>query len=115
MARLRRELESSHSDLALSLAENRSMRVYLDRILEGLPCGVIVAATDGTISRVNPEALRLLELDSNSGAETPQTICSLSHGVRQLLESARQEGGEPELRVSPSAPGPRAGWRRGMP
>ncbi len=109
VARLRRELESSHSDLALSLSENRSMRVYLDRILEGLPCGVIVAATDGTISRVNPEALRLLELDSNSGAETPQTICSLSHGVRQLLETARQEGGEPELRVSPSAPGP-ARW-----
>src|SRR5271170_7247328 len=41
VARLRRELESSHNDLALSLAENRSMRIHLDRILEGLPCGVL--------------------------------------------------------------------------
>ena len=34
--RLRRELESSNSDLALSLEENRGMRVHLDRILEWL-------------------------------------------------------------------------------
>lgn len=35
--RLRCELEQSHSDLARSLEENRSVREHLDRILEGLP------------------------------------------------------------------------------
>src|SRR5256885_9762044 len=49
--RLRQELEASNSDLSQSLEENRGMRAHLDRILEGLPCGVLVAAGDGKISR----------------------------------------------------------------
>jgi two-component system, sensor histidine kinase FlrB len=99
LARLRRELEASNSDLEHSLAENRSMRVHLDRILEGLPCGVIVVGGDGAISRTNPEALRLLGMDRNSTAEALGTVSTLPASVRQLLESARREGGEPELSV----------------
>ena len=64
--RLHRELEESNTGLARSLEENRGMRVHLDHILEGLPCGVLVAsgaadqAGNETISRTNPEARRLL-------------------------------------------------------
>ena len=47
VARLRRELEESHAGLARSLEQNRSMRQHLDRILESLPCGVVVVSSSG--------------------------------------------------------------------
>lgn len=59
-ARLREELEVKNRDLANSLAENRHMGQHLDRILEGLPCGVLVLEPEGRISRANPETRRLL-------------------------------------------------------
>jgi two-component system, sensor histidine kinase FlrB len=57
---LRQELEESHAGLARSLEENRSMRQHLDRILESLPCGVVVVSASGEITRLNPEGRRLL-------------------------------------------------------
>jgi len=61
LARLRRELEDSNRDLAHSLEDNRSMRQHLDRILDGLPCGVLVGDREsGRVELVNPEARRLL-------------------------------------------------------
>jgi signal transduction histidine kinase len=60
--RLRLELEDRNADLAASLDENRSIRARLDRILEGLPCGVLVVSAQGEITRANPEALRLLDM-----------------------------------------------------
>src|SRR6202050_1219034 len=63
VARLRRELEGSHACLARSLEQNRSMRQHLDRILESLPCGVVVVSSSGEITHWNPEARRLLALE----------------------------------------------------
>ena len=103
VGRLRRELELSHSDLALSLAENRSMRMHLDRILEGLPCGVLVVAADGAVSRANPEASRLLAMNREGGAEGLATFSGLPATIRQLLERARRDGGEPEMSLSDHA------------
>jgi two-component system sensor histidine kinase FlrB len=97
--RLRRELETSHTDLAQSVEENRSMRVHLDRILEGLPCGGGGVGGDGQISRVNPEALRLLGTHANGEAGVARSVSNLPSGIRQLLESARTEAGEQELSV----------------
>jgi len=98
--RLRRELETSNSDLARSLEENRGMRIHLDRILEGLPCGVLVAASDGQVSRANPEAMRLLGIEragSSPGLSSfGSTLVAIPAAVRQLLECARAEGGEQE-------------------
>jgi two-component system sensor histidine kinase FlrB len=112
--KLRRELEETNRDLAQSLEENRGMRVYLDRVLEGLPCGVLVASSDGEISRANPEAMRLLGI----AAEMPATnenhrdndgdgnsvagfgpISGLSAAVRQLLDRTSQIEGEQELSI----------------
>jgi len=59
-ARLREELEIRNRDLANSLEQNRRMRQHLDRILEGLPCGVLVMEPGGRISLANPETRRLL-------------------------------------------------------
>jgi len=100
VGRLNGELEESNAGLACSLEENRSMRVYLDRILEGLPCGVLVASSAGDISRANPEAVRLLGI-SNSGCDAvaPESISSLPAVARQILERAREESGEHELQV----------------
>jgi signal transduction histidine kinase len=60
VARLRRELEETNRDLTRSLEENHRMRLHLNRILEGLPCGVLVLEADGRASIANPEAQRLL-------------------------------------------------------
>jgi PAS domain S-box-containing protein len=98
--RLRRELETSNSDLTRSLEENRNMRAHLDRILEGLPCGVLVASNDGEISRVNPEALRLLGIPRESPVPRKLSFSSIPGPQRQLLERARADSGEPERSVS---------------
>lgn len=73
--RLRQELEETNRDLARSLEENRRMRLHLDRILEGLPCGVLVMGPDGRVSIVNPEARRLLGADI--GATLPGWLHTL--------------------------------------
>lgn len=58
--RLRFELERTNRDLAASLEENARMRVYLARVIEGLPCGVVVTDRLGRILMANPEAQRVL-------------------------------------------------------
>jgi PAS domain S-box-containing protein len=97
--RLRCELETSNCDLARSLEENRNMRVHLDRILEGLPCGVLVASREGEISRANPEALRLLGIGGVSAAPRKLMFSSIPRAQRQLLEHARLDPGEQERSV----------------
>jgi two-component system sensor histidine kinase FlrB len=59
VARLRRELEDTNRDLNRSLEQNHRMRQHLNRILEGLPCGVLVIEADGRVSIANPETQRL--------------------------------------------------------
>jgi PAS domain-containing protein len=87
--RLRRELEKSNSDLAESLEENRGMRAHLDRILEGLPCRVVVVASDGQISRANPEALRLVGFNPNGDAPASGSVATLPSALPRLLECAQ--------------------------
>ena len=60
VAHLRQELEVTNRDLATSLEENHRIRERLRRILEGLPCGVLVIEAGARISALNPEAARLL-------------------------------------------------------
>lgn len=116
VTRLRRELEESNSGLARSLEETRNMRQHLDRILEGLPCGVLVVAGNGEMSRVNPEGRRLLGLRGaetenvnveDAGAIPVQSVASLDGDLRQLLERARREAGEQEQSFSNAGGKPR--------
>lgn len=62
VARLHSELQSANSELERSLEENARVRTYLSRVLEGLPCGVLVVAGDGAVQIINPEAKRLLQV-----------------------------------------------------
>jgi nitrogen fixation/metabolism regulation signal transduction histidine kinase len=95
--RLRGELEQSNAGLAKSLEENRRMRQHLDRILDGLPCGVLVANFDGAISLVNPEGRRLLDsIRPEENVAGSGSLSSASREVQDLLERARSEPGEQE-------------------
>jgi len=102
VARLGGELEQSNAGLQRSLEQNRQMRQHLDRILDGLPCGVLVARADGAISLVNPEGRRLLgssQVHANEGEEDGGSFASLSSvpgELRDLLQRARSEPGEQE-------------------
>jgi signal transduction histidine kinase len=98
VARLRRELEQSNAGLQRSLEENRQMRQHLDRILDGLPCGVLVTREDGWITLANPEGRRLLGLSQPASGDGPEfEAAQLTRGeLRDLLQRARGEGGELE-------------------
>jgi len=90
VAHLRQELEVTNRDLAKSLEENHRMRERLRRILEGLPCGVLVVESGTRISILNPEAVRLL----GGVAENKE---ALPPALSDALDAARETGAEPEL------------------
>jgi two-component system sensor histidine kinase FlrB len=90
VSHLRQELEVTNRDLASSLEENRRIRERLRRILEGLPCGVLVMDEDTKISTLNPEAERLLGGRFESTDALPKEFCV-------ALEQSRQSAEEFEL------------------
>jgi two-component system sensor histidine kinase FlrB len=103
VGRLHGELAQSNAGLARSLEENLQMRRHLDRILDGLPCGVLVAAANGDISLLNPEGRRLLYSTVRLGDSSPQSagvesLLRLPGDLRALLNRARCEPGEQEQR-----------------
>lgn len=106
VVRLRAELEQSNAGLVRSLSENRRMREHLDRILEGLPCGVLVERSDGSISLLNPEGRRLLGLPQLSSVSSSSSLSSslslpeVPAELLDLLNRARQVRGELELRLA---------------
>jgi len=105
VARLRRELEESHTGLERSLEENRKMRVHLDRILAGLPCGVLVVSRQGEIRTANSESVRLLRLENECGSAGGGLVedClapdRLAPEMKLLLDSAQRAQGGAEIEV----------------
>ena len=69
VSQLGQELTERNAALNASLAENERMHRSLQQIVELLPCGVLVVENDGSISLINPEAMRLL------GMEMPSFLC----------------------------------------
>lgn len=84
--RLRFELERTNHSLATSLEENARMRDYLARIVEGLPCGVVVADREGQIRIANPEARRLLAPAAGESHAAPPIAPEM---LRRLREDSR--------------------------
>jgi two-component system, sensor histidine kinase FlrB len=97
VAHLRQELEVTNRDLATSLEENHRIRERLRRILEGLPCGVLVLEAGSRISTLNPEAARLL----GGSFETAE---GLPAALSAALDCARRTGEECELLFSDLTP-----------
>jgi signal transduction histidine kinase len=85
VARLRQELERKNRDLAGSLAENERMRLYQERILEGLPCGVLVVDPRFRWRYANASARHLLRLDGRAPFRAEPIVPS---ELRRLLEDA---------------------------
>ena len=84
VAELSVALSERNQALDQSLSENRTMGLTLDRILETIPCGVLVVRADGTIRLINPEAERLLTL---SAAQMPTLAGVERHiGLALVLE-----------------------------
>jgi signal transduction histidine kinase len=135
--RLRFALERTNSDLASSLEENAGMRRYLARILENLPCGVLVVDQQGQPRMMNPEARRLLsgvhgnlrttDIAVASGAAVVPAISDAliavvaplaleaanqcnelaPEAMRGLLEASRAEGAAEQERQIPTEQGMR--------
>jgi len=82
LGRLRHELEVKNRDLQQSLAANESMRAWLSRTLQGLPCGVLVADSKLQLRLANPEARRLLALDQSP---TPRNFAPVPESLQRLL------------------------------
>src|ERR1035437_10382959 len=95
VSHLRQELEGTNRDLATSLEENHRMRERLRRILEGLPCGVLVIEAGSRISTLNPEAARLVGGSFEAADALPTALSA-------ALDRARRTGEEFDLPLSSS-------------
>jgi PAS domain S-box-containing protein len=95
VARLRRELEERNAALTVSLTENKNIRAALKRILDALPCGVIVIDANDGIVLVNPEASRLLGTSGNSTSLLQQFPAH----IQPLLKKAIARDDEHEIAV----------------
>ena len=94
-----RDLQAEVSELSLALtqrnqelhnsrSENRSMGITLQRIVEAMPCGVLVVEANGAVRLANPEAARLLAL---SAAQMP-TLSSIQAKTGLDLRMLSTEG-----------------------
>ena len=94
IAQLRSELEDRNAALTLSLEENKNIREALQRILEALPCGVIVIESSNIIL-MNPEAQRLTGLSGSRGLNLEE----FPSEVRTRLRSALDREDEHEFSI----------------
>jgi two-component system, sensor histidine kinase FlrB len=78
VARLHRELQCANTELERSLEENARVRAYLSRVLEDLPCGVLVVSGDGALQIINPEAKKLLQV-------SPDWVCGQQSGLPAMF------------------------------
>src|SRR5262249_30146341 len=93
VARLHVELQRANSELERSLEENARMRIYLARVLENLPCGVMVVSGRDRVQTINPEARRLLQVPTGWA---PGIDGDLPPIFRRLSAAVSGEGFFPE-------------------
>jgi nitrogen fixation/metabolism regulation signal transduction histidine kinase len=89
VTRLHAELQRTSSELEQSLEENARVRGYLSRVLENLPCGVLVAGKQGNIEIINPQARRLLNLPYDVN---PCEVAGLPKGFLQTAGEMAASG-----------------------
>jgi two-component system sensor histidine kinase FlrB len=86
------ELAAKNRELKKSLREKEEVQNYLARILESLPCGVLVLDEDGRVTLCNPVAGQILGQRGASKAKKPERW---NAAVRRYLAAftARENGG----------------------
>jgi nitrogen fixation/metabolism regulation signal transduction histidine kinase len=83
VGRLHQELRRANSELEKTLEENARVRTFLSRVLESLPCGILVVSADGQTQIINPEARRLLGV---SGDWAPDQGNPLPAALQKLFD-----------------------------
>jgi PAS domain-containing protein len=83
VARLHQELRRANAELEKTLEENARVRTYLARVLESLPCGILVVNGEGRTQIINPEARRLLGVSSGW---SPDEQNPLPAGLQKLFD-----------------------------
>lgn len=68
VAHLHEELHRTNAELQRTLEENTRVRAYLSRVLESLPCGILVVDANAQTQIINPEARRLLAVSPDWAA-----------------------------------------------
>ncbi|MGA2429209.1 MAG: hypothetical protein ABSH13_11990 [Candidatus Acidiferrum sp.] len=95
VARLHLELQKTNSELERTLEENARVRGYLARVVENLPCGVLVVGAKGALQIINPEARRLLgvpaEWSSGCGGALPAAFAAVIAELPKNSFSCEQE------------------------
>jgi nitrogen fixation/metabolism regulation signal transduction histidine kinase len=99
VSRLSHELQRANSELDRSLEENARMRGYLSRVLESLPCGVLVLGADHQVRVVNPEAQRLLGFAGTCG-ESAGEILPEAFAKKIAEISGNKAAGEQEWAIA---------------
>ena len=96
--RLRFELERTNCDLAASLEENSRMRAYLGRVVEEMPCGLVVVDREGELRVTNAQARRLISVaasdDPFEGSAEWSRVALTPQLLRQLVKESRE--GQPK-------------------
>ncbi len=83
VVRLHQELRKTNAELEKTLEENSRVRAYLSRVLESLPCGILVMNARAQTQIINPEARRLLGV---SGDWAPDQQNPLPAALQKLLD-----------------------------
>jgi signal transduction histidine kinase len=102
--RLRFELERVNHDLAASLEDNSRMRGYLTRVIEGMPCGLLVVDRRGELRMTNGEARRLLSNAASENADLGERTASAPiapAALRQFIAESRESSARREWEWTP--------------
>ena len=94
VAYLSHELADRNSALNASLAENERVHRALQQIVDSMPCGVLVVEDGGSVSMINPEGRKFLELGF-SAAQDLESI-SANSGLDLAGFLRRRSGREEE-------------------
>jgi len=97
--RLSDELAAKNRELKKSLREKEEVQNYLTRILESLPCGVLVLDTAGEVTLCNPMAARILGQSGKVRKKAGRPKC-WNAAVRKYLGAyAARETGNSEVEI----------------
>jgi nitrogen fixation/metabolism regulation signal transduction histidine kinase len=92
--RLSEQLAAKNRELKKSLREKEEVQNYLARILESLPCGVLVLDETGAVTLCNPVAVRIL-----SGRKLKKAECRKKVVAKYIQAFASRESGNGEAEI----------------
>lgn len=94
---LSHELADRNSALKASLAENERVHRALQQIVDSMPCGVLVVEGDGSVSMINPEGRRLLDLGAGPAGHLKAISKHAGINLAGFLKLNRNVGDEQEF------------------